>query len=44
MAEQELAPKWQPYITRMNERKEKWEKSVEDIPELYDFLKQNVYT
>jgi oligoribonuclease (3'-5' exoribonuclease) len=42
--EQELAKKWQPYITKMNERKEEWKNSVEDIPELYDFLKQNVHT
>ena len=39
----ELAKKWKPFITKMNERKENWKKSVEGAPKLYDFLEQEVY-
>jgi len=38
-----LKSEWQPFINRLNKRKEEWKKSVADCPSLLEYLNKHIY-
>ena len=40
---QSLTKEWQPFIERLDKRKEEWKKIVKNKPTLFQFLKDNIY-
>jgi tryptophan halogenase len=43
VSENDLKKQWQPYIEKLNIRKQKWKKLADKCPTLYQFLKENIY-
>jgi hypothetical protein len=42
-SEQEIKERMEPFIKKLDERKQQWNKEVEKFPSYHDFIQENYY-